>query len=82
MSEPKTWVLAWRPFEPTGMFIHKIGNPLKNHSDVAASYGLKKALRMTRGEAEFMLQSIKEEKSMPFSEDLVIVNLTDHEIVL
>jgi len=75
----KTWVLAWKPFDPNGLFVYYIGDLNKKENGIVAGSGVARALRMTKGEAMFLLQTIKDHADFnTFSEQLMIVNLEDH----
>jgi hypothetical protein len=77
----KTWVLAWKPFDPNGLFVHKIGNLNDKDNGIVARSKVSEAMRLTKGEAMFLLQTIKGHADFnTFSESLMMVNLEDHEI--
>lgn len=73
----KHWVLAFKPFDPSGIFVHQIGDTTKQNP-IVARHGVSNALRMSHGEALFLLEAIKEHKHLTFYHRLQLVNLADH----
>jgi len=75
----RMWVIAWRPFSPTGMFVSKIGDLNKQENAVVCKHGLIHAMGFkTRGEAQMLLNSIKEMQGHNYWKEWVFVNLDDH----
>jgi len=80
-NEPMTWVLAWRPFNPKSMFVYSVSDDPKALNSIQAMHGVRNAKRMTRGEAEYLLQILKASQGNEYTSELVVVNLADHGII-
>jgi len=75
------WVIAWRPFDPSGLFVSGIGNLKENENAVLAKHGLQHAKRFSsRGEAQMFFNSVKEMPHHTYWKDWVIVQLEDHHV--
>ena len=73
------WVIAWRPFDPNGVFVKKIGNLNKpGEHAIVAEHGLTNALRMGRAEAQFLLSAIRELPGATYHKELILVDVRDH----
>jgi hypothetical protein len=73
------WVIAWRPFSESGMFVHRIGDLNKGENAIIAKHGLTHAKRFnTKAEAMMLLDSMREMKGHDYWKDWVIVSLGDH----
>ena len=79
-NNQRQWVLAWRPFNPSGMFVHEIGDLSKGDNAIVAKYDITNAMRLTRQEAHFLLDTIKSMSELTFAKELVAVDLGDHRI--
>lgn len=78
MNTQERWVLAWRPFNPSGLFVHQIGDLAKGDNAIVARYGVSHAMRMSRAEAQYLLDAINKAPGLTFGKKLVLVDLADH----
>ena len=73
------WVIAWRPFNPAGLFLQRIGDLNKGENAVVAKHGLAHARKFnTKAEAQMIMDSFKDMKGHDYWKEWVIVSLGDH----
>jgi len=76
-----TWVIAWRPYSPDGMFVSRIGNLAKGENAIIAKLGVDKAMRFrSKGEAQMLYDSVSELKGHEYLKQWIIINLEDHDV--
>lgn len=75
-----SWVIAWKPYTPDGMFVAKIGNLAKGESAVIARHRLINAMKFeSRAAAQMFYDSVAEMKGHEYLKQWIIVNTEDHE---
>lgn len=76
-----SWVIAWKPYSPSGMFVHRIGNLAEGEYAVIARHRLANAMKFeSLAAAQMFYDSVAEMKGHEYLKQWVIVNTEDHDV--